>query len=169
MQSVLQNGGSIRKGVDSLSISSFLQHVFVFYSLYLPSYISLLSATIPTCVVNPSDNGIYEIKEFNEFEVQCNAEYAGNWSPTILCELPAKQSRATTSNIMSSNVSFSQQITALRNMSNTSVNCATTFTKDGLHFVNITRHRGVESVQKHANNVPSYSFTWSSPCVTVLC
>ena len=131
----------------------------------------MFSAPLDTmCSLSPSSSSMesYQVGEFNEFEVYCMVDYTGNWSPAILCDLPFKHDKALTSSYRSKNISLTQRITALRFMSNTTIKCTTTFNKDGLLFINMT-DPSKDIPQKHANNVPDFNVTWTSPTLHVVC
>ena len=129
----------------------------------------VFSAPLDTmCSLSPSSSSMesYQVGEFNEFEVNCRVDYTGNWSPAILCDLPFKHDIALTSSYISKSVSMTQRITALGSMSNTTIECTTTFKKDGLHFINVTSEY---ISQKHANNVPDFIVKWTSPTLHIVC
>jgi len=114
-----------------------------------------------SCSTNLSASGA--VQEYDVITMTCSITYSGNWAPVMRWSNSVARHNftndvitLTTNDIVTATVTSQLSVVASRGMNSSEIICVTYFTQPST------------SLPNSATNIPSYTYTWTSPTFNVI-
>ena len=112
-----------------------------------------------TCTTNLSASGA--VQEYDVIVMTCSITYSGNWAPVMRWFNSVTRRNFTDDDITSTNintmVTSQLTVTASAGLHGSQIVCVTYFTEPSTNLLTT------------ATNMPSYTYTWTSPTLDIQC